>query len=305
MPDSFKDAAAFVTIAGNEYALFRKGPLKNYPYMIDISSGQIPEGEQRPLLRDYLLLHGVDIEPWNEKDTHWCIRKAIQISENTALPLSPLAMSSNAVHVPVKISPKRSSKEYLPLTEENILLIHQQVLNSPDYGTNTTKIHDVLTRFPQNIDPELVAMKIALIDLTNSTHLNTHMRKITLTQLVDLILSISDFDTRLAQGDPELVNQLANANGNVNLFSFASKYCTYHNVEVYEKDDYSIFDSIVKKALPHYVSGLTQAKVEVWRKTFNYAAFNGCIDNLLNVHNISISFRRRKFDHFLWYTNRK
>ena len=148
-------------------------------------------------------------------------------------------------------------------------------------------------------------MKVALIDLTNSTHISTHIKKISLSEIVDLILSIQDFDIRVSQGDPLLVSQLAESNGQINLFSFASKYCTYHNVEIYERDDYSIFDRVVKDALPYYIPKLTKSAIEEWRTTCNYLAFNDCIEELLDQKSIDIPFRRRKFDHFLWYSNRK
>lgn len=44
-----------------------------------------------------------------------------------------------------------------------------------------------------------------------------------------MILEIPDFDKRLEKGDLELVNIIARNIGAVNMFSFASKYCTYHN----------------------------------------------------------------------------
>ena len=87
-------------------------------------------------------------------------------------------------------------------------------------------------------------------------------------------------------------------------FSFASKYCTYHNVEVCGRDDYSIFDGIVKNTLPHYIQGLTTNKIDTWRRSFDYEAFNECVGKLLDENNIHIPFRRRKLDHFLWYANR-
>ena len=119
------------------------------------------------------------------------------------------------------------------------------------------------------------------------------------------LISIQDFDIRVSQGDPLLVSQLAESNGQINLFSFASKYCTYHNVEIYERDDYSIFDRVVKDALPYYIPKLTKSAIEEWRTTCNYLAFNDCIEELLDQKSIDIPFRRRKFDHFLWYSNRK
>ena len=51
-------------------------------------------------------------------------------------------------------------------------------------------------------------------------------------------------------------------------------------------------------------NGVTQYKIETWRQTYNYEAFNDCIGKLLDDNGIHIPFRRRKFDHFLWYANR-
>lgn len=122
--------------------------------------------------------------------------------------------------------------------------------------------------------------------------------------LAKLIVDTKDFDDRIHQGDPELVNLIA-SNGKINLFSFASKYCTYHNVEIYQRDDYSIFDGVVRKVLPHYIKGLSKYQVDQWRKTVDYQAYNTCIGRLLDENHIDIPLRRRKIDHFLWYQNRK
>lgn len=305
MIERFGDADAIVTIEGKEYALYKNGPLKKYPYMIDVTTGGVPHREQRPLLKNYLLLNGVDIEPWYERTTHWCVLQAIKVARGKN---KKTAIQSAIFKAPVPTLPKghtSDEKNYPPITVENIVRVHQQVLENTGYGSNISMIHNVLKRFPQNIDRELVAMKVSLIDLTNSTNLGRHISKISLSELVELILSVQDFDERIAQGDPELVSQIARCNGKVNFFSFASKYCTYHNVDVYGRDDYSIFDSVVKDALPYYIPKLTKTTVNVWRETYNYAAFNECIGKLLDQNNIHIPFRRRKFDHFLWYANRK
>jgi len=200
---------------------------------------------------------------------------------------------------------RAAARTYLPLTAENVEKVYQLAMESPQYGGNFALLRDVLRRFPENTDRELVAMKIAMVDVVNSTNLEKYSGQVTLRELTDIIINIRDFDARVAQGDPELVSQLARSNGKKDLFSFASKYCTYHNVDVYGRDDYSIFDDVVKKALPHYVSGLKKATVEKWRRTFDYAAFGACIGELLEASGIAIPFRRRKFDRFLWYANRK
>lgn len=83
MMEKYSDADAIVTIEGKEYALYKNGHLKKYPYMVDVSTGGIPQGEQRPLLKTYLLLNGVDIEPWEERGPHWCVRQAIKVAQET------------------------------------------------------------------------------------------------------------------------------------------------------------------------------------------------------------------------------
>lgn len=306
MIEKYRDADAIVTIEGRKYALYKKGhgSLNEHPYMVEIATGVIPQREQLPLLKSYLLLNS-DIVPQDKWNTHQFVAQAIKVAQGR---LEETIVQSAVSKAPTPILPKDSSsieKDYLPITIENITHVHQQVIKSTSYGANFAMIHNVLKRFPQNTDRELVAMKVSLIDLTNSTNLSRHINKISLSELVELILSIQDFDVRLAQGDPELVSQVARCNGRVNIFSFASKYCTYHNVDVYEQDDYSIFDSVVKDVLPYYIPKLTKATVEEWRATYNYAAFHDCIGKLLDQNDIHISFRRRKFDHFLWYANRK
>lgn len=195
-------------------------------------------------------------------------------------------------------------EQYLEITESNIEKI-DKLVNKSYYGDENKIIHDMLNKFPKNDNLTIIAMKIATIDVTNSTHLSQYKEKVSLYDLADFILNIKDFDKRVKAGDPRLVEEIAKNNGKINLFSFASKYCTYHNVEIYQNDDYSIFDGIVKKMLPIYNSDITTGKIERWRQTYNYVDFNNAIRELLDSKNINIKGRRRKFDHFMWYPNRK
>ena len=193
--------------------------------------------------------------------------------------------------------------DLLLFTEKNIEKVHREVLKSISYGNEEKIIHDVLNRFPENDDINVIAMKIAVIDVTNSTQLSRYKNKISLYELANIILNIDNFDERIKNGDPELVNIISKSNGKINLFSFASKYCTYHNNEIYGKDDYSIFDSVVRKMLPKY-SNISLSQIEKWRKNHDYKSFNDSITKLLDDNNIHIKFRKRKFDHFLWFPNK-
>lgn len=271
-----------------EYAVFaaNEGTVKSQPHMIETLSGSVPEGKQLSLLKEYLKQN--DIVPIKGATTHWCIDKVLKLGSRKEKTIR------KTIH----------KQKYLPLTEENMEKQHKFVSASSNYGKEGLIIHDVLNAFPLHNDLNTIAMKIAVIDVTNSTHLSQYKSRLSLYDLAKVILEIPNFDDRLAKGDPELVNIIARNIGAVNMFSFASKYCTYHNVEVYGRDDYSIFDGIVKNTLPHYIQGLTTNKIDTWRRSFDYEAFNECVGKLLDENNIHIPFRRRKLDHFLWYANR-
>lgn len=193
--------------------------------------------------------------------------------------------------------------KFLELNEENIKEVAEEVINHTRYGDEKRIIHDVLNQYPYNQDLNEIAIKIAIVDLTSSTHLSQHKEKISLYELANHILNIPDFDKRVENGDLDLAIEIAKCNGKVNLFSFASKYCTYHNFEIYHKDCYSIYDGVVKKMLPYYNRKITEYQIEKWRKTYDYEAFHKCIGSLLEE--IHIDYPRRMFDYFMWYPNRK
>ncbi len=280
-----------ITINGVEYNVYGYNEITDYPqpHISIASSGEVPSGKQRGLLISYLMENG--ITPPNSATTHWCVNRVLQMD---AVPVP-----DNTDEIETIVEPS-----FLEISVDNIEKQNRLVIASGNYGKEGLIIHDVLNAYPANDDLNIIAMKIAIIDVTNSTHLSQYKSQISLYDLANFILKIDGFDERLAKGDPSLVNIIAKNTGAINLFSFASKYCTYHNVEIYERDDYSIFDGIVRKTLPHYITGLTSYKIDSWRVSYNYANFNNCIGEYLDKNNIHIPFRRRKFDHFLWYANR-
>ncbi len=178
---------------------------------------------------------------------------------------------------------------------------HNDVLSDDKYGKEYRLIEDVLKKYPNNKTIEDVACKIAVIDFTNST--NLRQNKINLYTLAKIITNI-DFDAKVAKGDVSLVSDII-SKCPVKLYSFASKYCCYHNTFLYNRDDYSIYDSVVKKHLPEYATEKLPASK--WRKNFNYETFNQYIGDLLDEYGITAATepqRRRLFDHYVWYKNR-
>ena len=184
---------------------------------------------------------------------------------------------------------------------------HNDVLSDDKYGKEYRLIEDVLKKYPNNKTIEDVACKIAVIDFTNSTNLRLYKNKINLYTLAEIITNIN-FDAKVAEGDVSLVSKIIEGiiqECHVKLYSFVSKYCCYHNTFLYNRDDYSIYDSVVKKHLPEYATEKLPASK--WRRNFNYETFNQYIGDLLDEYGITAATepqRRRLFDHYVWYKNR-
>lgn len=207
------------------------------------------------------------------------------------------------------------------------------------------------TEYPLNNTPELVAMKIALVDTTQSTNLSRILgnknyttwgknivRKVfNLTDLVNKIIEMPNFDERIKAGDVSLVSELSkwSKDRGANIMSFFSKYCSYHNYHVYGRDDFPIYDSVVQQNLGRYLSfneteqlfpnhrrdrrwlGLGEqdkcarivgSEIENMKKNCKYEEFRLLIDNILELRGINpnnTKFQpRRKLDYLVWYSNR-
>ena len=53
-----------------------------------------------------------------------------------------------------------------------------------------------------------------------------------------------------------------------------------------------------------YFSDITKGRIQRWQDTFNYSAYNDYITQKLDELGITTPYRKRKFDHFVWYKNR-
>ena len=217
------------------------------------------------------------------------------------------SLSGTEIIIPEKS--QKSTKGYRDvsgdiITNEAMEEAETLVQGTDNYGPENELITRCLRKFPKNTDPDIVAMKVGLIDITNSTHLSQHKSKISMVELANIIAAIPYNDERIADGDPEVVNEIARSNGKINLFSFASKYCCYHNRNLYGRDDYSILDTVLKEYLPRYFDDITKGQIQKWQDSFNYKAYNDYITKKLDECGITVNHRKRKFDHFVWYKNR-
>lgn len=196
------------------------------------------------------------------------------------------------------------------LNDKVLAAAENKVYNNLKYGKEQVLIDTFFKKYPKNTDKLIVSAKVSIIDTTNSTNLARYKSKISLCEVVDIITGINDFDARLKKGDVSLVEEIARTakkKYGINLFSFASKYCCYHNVHVYGRDDFSIFDNVVKEHLKDYNTknrSVSAYRVDRWREQMKYKEFNDYIGQLLDEYKITLSNRRRAFDYHLWFENR-
>lgn len=203
------------------------------------------------------------------------------------------------------------------ISNEDLNLYAKKVKEDKKYGTDGIIINEAINKYPLNNDLSLVAMKICLIDITNGTNLSRNLGKNGgLYKLSNKILN-SNFDERVKKGDITLVEELSKwskDNLGKNLFSFITKYCLYHNVNYYKKDDYVIYDSVVSKNLYKYITKeefykLTgkQIKKNSFTKlkdNYNYKEYISIIDFIIKKNNITVDIPHRKLDWYIWYKNR-
>lgn len=203
------------------------------------------------------------------------------------------------------------------ITDEELELYAQKVRDDIKYGGEGILIDEALKNNPLNNDKSLVAMKICLIDITNGTNLSRNLGKDGgLFKLSQKIVD-SNFDERVKNGDTSIIPELAKwtkKEFGKNLFSFITKYCLYHNVHCYNKDDYAIFDSVVSKSLHKYISKedyetLTGNKLRYdsffkMKDEYNYDLYLKIIDFIIEKNKITVDNPHRKIDWFIWYKNR-
>ena len=187
------------------------------------------------------------------------------------------------------------------ITPRDLHKAQKAINNDKKYGTYASIEKVIYDKYKFNDEPGIVALKIAFVDHTNSTNLRMD-KSVTIAKLAEKISTI-DFDRRVSEGDLSLVSEIANM-GERRLLSFASKYCTYHNYNAYGKDDYCIYDSVVRKMIPGMLKdiGIKRTQEELG----DYLVYCEAINSLIEHHNLSrIDRPRRSLDWYIWWNYRK
>ena len=86
-------------------------------------------------------------------------------------------------------------------TDIDLENIEQSVLNDSKHGSKNKLITECQKKYSLNMDVDEVAMKICLIDVTDSTNLSRYKKYISVVDLANIIVGIKDIDNIIKQGD--------------------------------------------------------------------------------------------------------
>lgn len=158
---------------------------------------------------------------------------------------------------------------------------------------------------------EIIFHIIVAIDNENSTHLNSD--KIGREAVKKRILNI-DKDKLIGylknpRKEYELIDIIQNPEDvdEKNHLSFATKFCHYLSLFLFKDEDagdnFSIYDSILKKTLPKYIKRYLNKDVKEKDYENDYRKYINYIDDIResasSIYGEKIS--RNGFDHLLWY----
>jgi hypothetical protein len=169
-----------------------------------------------------------------------------------------------------------------------------QFNNDERYYPADQAIIKLFAAFPDNKKLEDILIKISVInDLYSTNILGTfimakHIRKL-------------NIDENLRGGDPDIVHKIATGhnirtkknNREINFYSFATKYCNWHN-----RDSYAIYDSFVDKVLMAYkrkdnFSAFKKADLKDFKK------FKRIIQVFIDFYGLT-QHNLKEIDKFLW-----
>lgn len=166
--------------------------------------------------------------------------------------------------------------------------------NDERYYLADKAIISLFEAFPENKKLEHILLKISVInDLYSTNILGTFNMARHIQQL--------DIDSRLKQGDPLLVNEISSGHGiiskknskEINFYSFATKYCNWHN-----RDSYAIYDSFVNKVLIAY-KRKDNFSTFIETDLKNYTKFKKVVLDFKRFYNLT-DHCLKQIDKFLW-----
>lgn len=170
---------------------------------------------------------------------------------------------------------------------------------------------NLFRKYPANTNFEEVVYKTTILDSFYNTNLRFNDKTLSgdkdsksgVIEVSNIILGIKDFDKRVKNGDTELVDQIVNtAKQDKNMksvYSFATKYCSFHNPK-----DYPICDNFVKEELKYYRNQKVSEFKFQNKDLENYREFVKVVKNFKEIFNLE-KYSFKQIDQYLWLVGKR
>ncbi len=184
----------------------------------------------------------------------------------------------------------------IPTKEEILKAIEEWSESDKQQDIALTKLFTEI--MPKNDNLNEVLIKVASLNAFYSTQINNNE----LYEVAKQITLIKDIDRRLISGDLTIVNEITYNGATKKIYSFATKYCSFHNPKVYP-----IYDSAVDKMLWNFQK---MGKMKSFKhKDLNehsenrYEIFCDIIADFINTYNLG-DLSIKQVDQYLWITGK-
>jgi hypothetical protein len=168
-------------------------------------------------------------------------------------------------------------------------LIKAEIKFNSENRAGEWTLSQIFLAFPQNVALEEVGVKVKVLNVLYGTQIRA------VSIVADHIVRLG-IDPDLKAGEPEVVDRVAKVRLTDtirNNFSFASKYCSWHNPEAYP-----IYDSKVEACLWYYKKKDGFATFR--RDNYNYREFVRRVNAFQNFYGLT-SFNFKQLDKLLYH----
>lgn len=325
-----------IKVDGKTYEVYGKNEdsSNKNPHIIDKETGEVPQN-QKAILCDYLISIG-KLESKIKLNTHGYVYEVLNSKINKELEKAKEYMLSPILDEEGNSVKDQNGIELVELSLDNVSKVEAMIQNDSAYLKASDEKSEPKGKYIgstaywviQKLKPvlldnitvsddeykETLGHIIKSVDRENSTHLNAD--KYGRDQILERLLKIKKSDFVYFLKEPinsnfKLIDIIAEKtvvpisdikhHSRTNV-SFASKFCHYACFYLFEgkpeQDNYSIYDNIVKQAIPKY---LNYYKLHESKKINldDYRIYYKTIDEIIKISKSGIS--RNGFDHLLWY----
>lgn len=117
-----------------------------------------------------------------------------------------------------------------------------------EYKYSEELIDKIIEIYPKNDNYNVILLKTKIINLLYYTNIRA------INKIAKHIFKIKDFDQKVKKGYSDIIKEIASGHGILHnkgkeyyFYSFATKYCSFHN-----KKDYPLYDNILENLLKKY-----------------------------------------------------